>query len=69
MLRDRVLELQKQNATMMAAVKDLEKECDNLEGNDDDQSKTHLAGLVQEIARGKTSFDKRGNFTLCEENP
>ena len=68
MLRDRVLELQKQNATMMAAVKDLEKECDNLEGNDDDQSKTHLAGLVQEIAEKQASI-KRGNFTLCEENP
>ena len=56
MLRDRALELQKQNATMMAVVKDLEKECNDLEGNDDEQSKTDLAGLVQEIEEKQASL-------------
>ena len=57
--RNRALELQKQSTSMMAAVEILEKECEDLERNDDDQSKPKLVELVQEIEDYQESI-KRG---------
>ena len=41
---------------MMAEVADLERECEDLEGNDDEQSQTNLAELVHEIEKKQDSL-------------
>ena len=41
---------------MMAEVADLERECEGLEGNDDEQSKTNLAELVHEFEKHQDSL-------------
>ena len=48
----------------MAAVEDLEKECEDLEGKDDEQSKTNLAELVQEIENKQESLKEVRRYTI-----
>ena len=53
---------------MMAEVEDLEKECEDLAQNDDDNSKTRLTELVQEIEEYQESLKEvnwKVNNTQC----
>ena len=47
-----------------AAIEDLEKECEGLEGKDDEQSKTNLAELVQEIENKQESLKEVRRYTI-----
>ena len=48
-LRDKALELQKENKTLQENVKYMQDQCDDMEGKDDEQSQTTLAQLVKDI--------------------
>ena len=64
-LRDRALELQKENKVMQENVKYMQDQCDDLEGKDDEQSKTTLAQLVKDIDEREKNLKEVNTVAAC----